>query len=186
MDKEFKLIEACLAGKRKAQNELYKRFSPPLFGICLRYAASRSEAQDLLQEGFIKIFQGLPSYDNKGSFEGWMKRIIVNNALNHIRNSAKQPLFSDFMDADNMPDTAPEPDESASPPDTETLLKLIQELPEGYRMVFNLYVFEDYTHKEIAETAGISENTSKTQLMRARNQLQKKLSTIQPQLHERE
>ena len=179
MDKEVKLIEGCLAGKRKAQNELYTRFAPHLYGICLRYAANRIEAQDMLQEGFIKVFSSLSSYESKGSFEGWMKRITINNALNHIRSKAKQQLFTDFPDIDAIPDPVPETDESSPPPDTDTMLRLIQELPEGYRMVFNLYVFEDYTHKEIAEAAGISENTSKTQLMRARNLLQKKLHELQ-------
>lgn len=179
MDKEVKLIEGCLAGKRKAQNELYSRFAPLLFGICLRYAANRFEAQDMLQEGFIKVFSTLSSYESKGSFEGWMKRIVINNALNHIRSNAKQQLFTDYTEVGNIPEPIPETDETFPPPDADILLRLIQELPEGYRMVFNLYVFEDYTHKEIAETAGISENTSKTQLMRARNLLQKKLSELQ-------
>jgi len=175
MDTEVTLIEGCLAGKRKAQSELYSRFAPLLYGICLRYAANRFEAQDMLQEGFIKVFSSLSSYESKGSFEGWMKRIVINNALNHIRSNAKQQLFSDFSEAENLTDTVLETEESSPPPDRETMLRLIQELPEGYRMVFNLYVFENYTHKEIAEAAGISENTSKTQLMRARNLLQRKL-----------
>ncbi len=179
MDKEEKLIEGCLAGKRKAQNELYLRFSPQLFGICLRYASNRSEAQDMLQEGFIKIFSSLSSFKGNGSFEGWMKRIMINNALNHIRIYTKQQLFSDFSEVENIADIPSEVDDAKPPPDTETMLLLIQGLPEGYRMVFNLYVFEDYTHREIAEEAGISENTSKTQLMRARNLLQKKISALQ-------
>ncbi len=179
MEKEVKLIEGCLAGKRKAQNELYKRFSPQLYGICLRYAANRFEAQDILQEGFIKVYSSLSSFEKKGSLEGWIKRIVINNALNHIRNNTKPQLFSDFSEVENIPEIVPEPDEPDNSADTDTLLQLIQELPEGYRMVFNLHVFEDYTHKEIAEAAGISENTSKTQLMRARNLLQKKLSELQ-------
>jgi RNA polymerase sigma factor (sigma-70 family) len=150
-----------------------------LYGICLRYASDRFEAQDMLQEGFIKVFSSLSSYESKGSFEGWMKRIVINNALNHIRSNTKQQLFLDYSEAQNIPDNIVEVDESSPPPDKQTMLRLIQELPEGYRMVFNLYVFEDYTHKEIAEAAGISENTSKTQLMRARNLLQKKISELQ-------
>jgi len=178
MDKEDKLIEGCLAGKRKAQNELYTRFAPQLYGICLRYAGNSFEAQDMLQEGFIKVFASLSSFEGKGSFEGWIKRIMINNALNHIRSSAKNKLFPDYQEIENIPDHVPEVDESVQPPDTETMLNLIQALPEGYRMVFNLYVFEDYSHKEIAETAGISESTSKSQLMRARNLLKKKLSEL--------
>jgi RNA polymerase sigma factor (sigma-70 family) len=178
MDKEVKLIEGCLAGKRKAQSELYSRFAPLLYGICLRYASNRFEAQDMLQEGFIKVFSSLSSYESKGSFEGWVKRVVINNTLNHIRSNSKQKLFSDLAEVENVPDPVPEVDESPTAPDKEIMLRLIQELPEGYRMVFNLYVFEDYTHKEIAEVAGISENTSKTQLMRARNLLQKKISEL--------
>ena len=178
MDKEDKLIQGCLAGKRKAQNELYSRFAPRFFGICLRYSSDRFEAQDMLQEGFIKIFSSLASFEGKGSFEGWMKRIIVNHALNLIRSRSKQQILSDYSELENIPEDISEVDESVPTPDTDTMLRMIQELPEGYRMVFNLYVFEDYSHKEIAETAGISENTSKTQLMRARQLLRKKLSEL--------
>jgi len=179
MDKELKLIEGCLAGKRKAQNELYSRFAPALFGICLRYACNRSEAQDMLQEGFIKVFSSLSTFQNKGSLEGWIKRVVVNNALNYLRAKAKLQFTSDLSEIENLADNIPEIDETAPPPDSNTMLGLIQQLPEGYRMVFNLYVMEDYSHKEIAEIAGISENTSKTQLMRARNLLQKKINELQ-------
>jgi RNA polymerase sigma factor (sigma-70 family) len=177
MDTEGKLIEGCLAGKRKAQNELYKRFSPLLYGICLRYAANRFEAQDILQEGFIKVFSALSTFEKKGSFEGWVKRIVINNAINHIRRNAAKHLFTEFSELENIPETIQETEE-ISPPDSKIMLKLIQELPDGYRMVFNLYVFEEYSHKEIAEFSGISENTSKTQLMRARHLLQKKISEL--------
>ncbi len=179
MDKEDKLIAGCLSGKRKAHNELYSRFAPLLYGICLRYSSDRSEAQDMLQEGFIKVFSSLSTYEGKGSFEGWIKRIIINHALNHLRLKAKHRLFADYSEVENIPDTVYAEDESVDPPDATALLSLIQGLPEGYKMVFNLYVFEDYSHKEIAETAGISESTSKTQLMRARNLLQKKLLELQ-------
>jgi len=178
MDKELKLIEGCLAGKRKAQNEFYSRFAPALFGICLRYASNKFEAQDMLQEGFIKVFSSLASFENKGSIEGWIKRVVVNNALNYLRAKAKLQFTSDLSEIENLADNIPEIDETAPPPDSNTMLGLIQQLPEGYRMVFNLYVMEDYSHKEIAEIAGISENTSKTQLMRARNLLQKKISEL--------
>lgn len=179
MNKEEKLIADCLTGKRKAQNELYNRFAPVVYGICLRYANNPFEAQEMLQEGFIKVFSSLASFSSKGSFEGWIKRIVVNNALNYIRNNSSKKLFADYTYAEEIEDTDSVTDESLPPPDTETLLKLIQQLPEGYRMVFNLYVFENFSHKEIAETTGISENTSKTQLMRARNLLQKKISELQ-------
>lgn len=178
MNKDEKLIADCLSGKRKAQSELYNRYAPVLYGICLRYASSHFEAQEMLQEGFIKVFSSLSSFSSKGSFEGWVKRIVVNNALNYIRSNSSQKLFADFKDAEEMADIVTETDESSPPPDTDTMLRLIQQLPEGYRMIFNLYVFENFTHKEIAETTGISENTSKTQLMRARQLLQIKISEL--------
>lgn len=176
---EDKIISGCISGQRKAQSELYSFYASKFYGICLRYASSQSEAEDLLQEGFIKIFTALKTYRAEGSFEGWMKRIVVNNALNHIRLNSKQLSTTSFdmADSDNFSD----PDEDncpLEPVSLETLLKLVQSLPDGYRMVFNLYVFENYTHKQIAEIAGFSESTSKTQLMRARNLLQKKISGI--------
>jgi RNA polymerase sigma-70 factor (ECF subfamily) len=176
MDNDVKLIEGCMAGKRKAHSELYKRYSPLLYGISLRYAASTFDAQEILQESFIKIFGSIHAFEGKGSFEGWIKRITVNTALNHIRAAAAKPLFDQVQMADQIPDEIPVEPESMQLPDAEVMLALVQELPDGYRLVFNLYVFENYAHKEIAEKLGISENTSKTQLMRARIHLQKKLN----------
>jgi len=178
MNQEAKLIEACLAGKRKAQSEFYHRFASRLYGVCLRYASGRAEAEDLLQEGFIRVFSSLHTYTGSGSIEGWLRRIIVNNNLNYIRAHANQPLFSTF-DEQAMQETD-EPGEPEEQPDfpVETLLGLVQQLPYGYRMIFNLYVFEEYTHKQIAEELNISENTSKTQLMRARAALRKQLAQL--------
>jgi len=173
MEQETKIIEGCISGKRKAQNELYSLFSSCFYGICLRYAGNRAEAQDILQEGFIKIFSKIRTFNRQGSFEGWMKRIIINTALNYLRDHARERLFIPVSEeVADMPDETIEND-SPEPLPSEAMLKLVQGLPEGYRMVFNLYVFEQHTHKEIAELLGISENTSKTQLMRARLLLQK-------------
>lgn len=178
MNQEAKLIEACLAGKRKAQSELYHRFASRLYGVCLRFASGKAEAEDLLQDGFIRIFSSLHTYKGEGSFEGWMRRIIVNNNLNHIRAHAARPLFSSLEDQVLQPLE----DEGESIPNqdvpVDTLLEMVQQLPQGYRLIFNLYVFEDHTHKQIAEKLNISENTSKTQLMRARATLKKQLALL--------
>jgi len=176
---EYKLISGCISGHRKAQSELYALYAGKFYGICLRYASCQAEAEDMLQEGFIKIFSSLKSYRAEGSFEGWMKRIIVNNALNHIRSHFRHLNTTSFEDVDveNLQETEDEVPTFEQIP-IEILLRFVQGLPEGYRMVFNLYVFENYTHKQIAELCSISENTSKTQLMRARNLLQKKIIGI--------
>jgi RNA polymerase sigma factor (sigma-70 family) len=176
MEQETKIIEGCISGKRKAQNELYSFFSSRFYGICLRYAGNRAEAQDILQEGFIKIFSKIGTYNKQGSFEGWMKRIIINTALNYLRDHARERLFIPVTDeTESIPDDNFESD-SMIPIPVEEMLRLVQGLPDGYRMVFNLYSFEDHTHKQIAELLEISENTSKTQLMRARLLLQKQIA----------
>jgi RNA polymerase sigma-70 factor (ECF subfamily) len=173
MQQESKLIEGCISGERRSQNELYSLYSGLFFGICLRYAGNRNEAQDMLQEGFIRIFSKISTYKGQGSFEGWMKRIIVNTALNYVRDHSKERLLISLPDSYNhVADESPQEEilESLS---TDEMMALIQNLPDGYRIVFNLYVFENNSHKEIAEELNISENTSKTQLMRARLHLRK-------------
>lgn len=169
------LIEDSLAGKRRAQSELYSRFAPALYGICLRYATGTIEAQDLLQETFIKIFNSLGTFTGSGSFEGWTKRITINLCINHLRQKIKYTSMSDEVLGQLADEESESTETSLRIPDNGTLLEMIQELPEGYRMVFNMYVFENMPHQEIARMAGISENTSKTQLMRARRWLQKRI-----------
>lgn len=181
MFKEEAILKGCREGKRQAQKQLYDRFVSAMLSVCLRYSRSKDEAEDLLQEGFLKVFQNINSFRQQGSLEGWIKRIMVNHALNHHKKNRKTPYFEDVDDVneqeivdlhEEVPITTP-----ISP---EKLLELIQRLPEGYRMVFNLYVFEDYTHKDIAIAMNISENTSKTQLMKARRQLQKMIIDFLP------
>jgi len=171
MRSDDRLIKDCLSGNKQAQYELYQRFSGVLFGICLRYVRNRAEAEDLLQEAFIKIFSRLDSFGFKGSFEGWLKRLVVNQAINFRRDNLKQLFVSTRAD---LPET-----ENDEEPDTvdivslpqQKLLQMVQSLPDGYRLVFNLYVFEEQSHQQIASLLGISESTSKTQLMKARNKL---------------
>lgn len=171
MRSDDKLIKDCLSGNKQAQYELYQRFSGVLFGICLRYARNRAEAEDLLQDAFIKIFSRLDSFGFKGSFEGWLRRLVVNLAINFRRDYLKQFFVSTEA---GLPDAeaAEESDSSdmAFIP-REKLLQMIQSLPDGYRMVFNMYVFENLSHQQIAELLEINENTSKTQLMKARKRL---------------
>jgi len=170
------IIEGCVAGKRSAQSALYRKFSSVMLAVCLRYAQNRDEAEDILQEAFLKIFQNISSYRKEGSFEGWMKRIMINHALNYYRKNRKMPFLED-IDHVNETEIAEKDDQSAdhAPVSAEKLISLIQLLPPGYRMVFNMYVFEEYSHKEISEALSISENTSKTQLLKARRMLRKKL-----------
>lgn len=153
------------------QEELYKRFSSKMYAVCLRYASNSDDAQDILQDGFVKIFKNLEKFRGEGSFEGWVRRIFVNTAIEHLRK--KTPMVSIGekeeralpLSEKNALDNLAEKD----------ILALIQQLSPGYRTVFNMYVIEGYTHKDIGEILGISEGTSKSQLARARVILQDKV-----------
>jgi RNA polymerase sigma factor (sigma-70 family) len=169
------ILEGCIAGKRSAQTLLYKKFASTMLGVCMRYSSNRDEAEDIVQEGFIKVFQRISSFRREGSFEGWMKRIMINQALNHYRKNKKVPYHSLIEEIDETEILDLEDAEPFEPVPTEKLMKLIQNLPEGYRMVFNLYVFEEFSHKDIAESLNVSESTSKTQLLKARRLLRKKI-----------
>lgn len=175
MRNDDKLIRDCLSNDKQAQYELYQRFSGVLFGICLRYTRNRTEAEDLLQEAFIKIFAKLETYGFKGSFEGWLKRLVVNQAINFRRDHLKHLFINSYAEPpEPVPDDEPEAFQAASIP-PEKLLKIIQALPDGYRLVFNLFAIESQSHQQIAEMLGISESTSKTQLMKARKKLKQML-----------
>jgi len=169
------ILKGCREGKRSAQKQLYDKYVSSMLAICLRYSKSRDEAEDLIQEGFLKIFQNINTYRKHGSLEGWIKRIMINHALNQYKKNRKIPFAEDVEEInENEILSFDEEIETSEPVPPEALLGMIQSLPEGYRMVFNLYVFEGYSHKEIAEAMNFTENTSKTQLMKARRQLQKK------------
>lgn len=178
---EKELIERCLDNDQGAQRLLYSRFASKMLGVCMRYAKNRAEAEDFLQEGYIKVFAQIHTYTFSGSLEGWIRRIIVNTAINFYRASAKNvySLDEEGVCYKNIP-----PDFMPDNLSAKELLKYIQELPEGYRMVFNLYAIEGYSHKEIAEMTGISEGTSKSQLSRARLALQNKIKSSNPVLYE--
>ncbi len=163
------LIKGCIAGKPHYQKLLYQRFAPKMFGICLRYAKEYQQAEDILQEGFIKIYNNLHKFRGEGSFEGWVRRIFINSAIEHYRKAV--PLYP-IIDSDHNPLRIV--DETVfSQLAAKDLLDLVQQLAYGYRTVFNLYVIEGYSHKEIANMLNISEGTSKSQLARARYMLQK-------------
>ncbi|WP_411897706.1 RNA polymerase sigma factor [Elizabethkingia occulta] len=177
MDKELiEIIEKCQKNDRKAQELLYRRYSNVLFSICLRYSGNYENAQDVFQEGFILIFKKITQYSFSGSFEGWIKRVIVN--LNLEKHRQKEIWLTEIEE--NMPLI----DEEDNDPDDfqninyQDLIKYVQNLPTQYRQVFNLYVFEEYTHNEIAESLKISPGTSKSNLSRAREILRKELIKI--------
>lgn len=175
-DHELKiLIENCQKGHIDAQRAIYERFSSKMFGVCLRYCKSREEAEDCLQDGFVKVFQKIGMFQFKGSFEGWMRRIMVNTVMESFRK--KNPVFSvEDLSVFNIPE---EPEQNANPLMKEQqLLELINQLPPQYKMVFNLYALEDYSHEEIAKTLGISVGTSKSNLSRARQWLRDRINEI--------
>ena len=183
MHSEEEIIRRCLNNDVKAQEEFYRRYAPKMYGVCLRFAKNQMEADDFLQEGFIKVFSNLSSFRSEGSLEGWVRRTIVNTAINLIKKNSKYLKDTEIEKADLMPH------EDAGAYDhlyVEELLEMIASLPVGYRMVFNLNIIEGYTHKEIGELLDISENTSKSQLSRARAALQRKISALQTNVNEQE
>lgn len=172
---EEELIKGCLNGERKAQQALYEHYSKKFFAICLRYIKDRDQAEDVLIEGFMKIFEKLRQFENKGSFEGWMKRIIVTQALLSLRDNKYLLMEVNLENESDYKESAYELNHL----EAEDLMELIKELPIGYKTVFNLYAIEGYSHLEIAELLGINESTSKSQLNRARNTLKQKIANLQ-------
>lgn len=171
-----KIIKGCLQNDRRSQEELFKLYYGKMLGVCMRYSRDRDTAEEILQEGFIKIFDKLSAFDYKGSFEGWMRRIMANTAIDSIRRSKKNPTLSDndedFKLGTEDPVVKQEEIEFVGLK-AEMAMEAIQELSPAYQAVFNLYVIEEYTHKEIAEILGISEGTSKSNLSKAKLNLQK-------------
>ncbi len=171
---EKDLISACSKGDRKAQHQLYEMFSPQMYPVCLRYAKSELEAEDILQEAFIKIFAKIDTFRSESSLFHWIKRVVINTALNSSRG--KLYMFP-MVDIDYVGNTF-EYEQIISSMNYADLLQLIQELPGGCRAVFNLYAVEGYPHKEIAKMLNVSEGTSKSQYSRAKALLQEKLMEI--------
>jgi RNA polymerase sigma factor (sigma-70 family) len=165
---ESELIQGCKRDDAHCQRELFNRFAGKMMTVCLRYARHRAEAEDLLQDGFIRIFDNMHQFEGKGSFEGWIRRIMVNNALKSI---SKLSFQRENIGTEGMIESAVAPS-ALSHLSEQELLGLIAKLPSGYRTVFNLFVLEDMSHREIADALGIEESTSRSQLVKARNMLQ--------------
>ena len=176
--KQKELIQACLNGDRKAQKSLYELYSAKMYAVCLRYAVDENEASDMLQEGFIRIYTNLDQFEGKGSFEGWIRRVFIHTAIKYYHKMRRH----------NSTDEIGQRAERATGESVvgrmsaDELMQLIKELPEGYRVVFNLYAVEGYSHKEIADLLNIGESTSRSQLVKARRLLQERVNVMQNHL----
>jgi RNA polymerase sigma factor (sigma-70 family) len=169
------LIQGCLEKNTKSQEQLYQIYAAKLFSVCLKYSRSYAEAQDNLQDGFLIIFDKIEQYKFTGSFDGWAKRIMINHVLQQYRKTTFLELVNDVVDESEVEID----DDNIS---LDFLLKIVQELPDRYRLVFNLYVLDDYSHKEIAEMLGISIGTSKSNLARAKMILKDKIEATQDKI----
>lgn len=169
MDKIDQIIDKCKQGNTKAAEALYKLYAAKMFAICIRFSKDRADAEDSLQDGFIKIFDSIKQFAGKGSFEGWMKRIFINICLEKYRKEQPVQLVEELPEFEDT-----DVDANVCIP-TDVLQRFVEELPERYRLVFNLYVVEEMQHKDIAAALGITEGTSKSNLARARDVLKKKV-----------
>ncbi|MFN6380437.1 MAG: RNA polymerase sigma factor [Flavobacteriales bacterium] len=170
------IIEGCVRGEKRAQDALHKKYASLLYGICLRYAKNKMEAEDVLQEVFVKIYNNIHTYHNDGSFEGWLRRIAVNTSITQYRKNLKhayQEDVDDLVKSKNDPIEVEDLEFTA-----DEMMLCINKLPAGYKTVFNLYVIEGFMHKEIADMLEIDVNTSKSQLSRAKTYLQRELAEI--------
>jgi len=162
------VIDGCVQSVLQYQKALYNHFAPKMFGLCLRYAKDYHTAEDILQEGFVKVFKYIKNFRKEGSLEGWLRRIFINTAIEHFRKAVRvYPILDDEETEIDIED------DYYDLLDSEDLIKMVQQLSPGYRTIFNLYAVEGYSHKEIAKLLGISEGTSKSQLARARTLLKK-------------
>ena len=165
-----RIIDKCKQGDRQAAEKIYQIFSAKMFALCLRFSKDRADAEDTLQDGFIKIRKNEMIYTGKGSFEGWMKRIMINTAMEKFRKNSPLQIVEELPEIEDNEDI----DEEVSIPE-QVLADFVNQLPERYKMVFNLYVIEEMSHKDIAALLGINEGTSKSNLARAREILKRKV-----------
>lgn len=172
---EESIIRGCLRGSVQSQKHLYERYAGKMYAVCLRYARAPADAADILQEGFVKVFTKMEQFNFQGSFEGWVRRIMVNTAL---RTYQRQRFDFEQSGYERLPDMPVDPDALATLSEKE-LLTLIAKLPDGYRMVFNLVAIEGYSHAEAAELLGIQESTSRSQLTKARRWLIEQLDLLE-------
>ncbi|MFA5325370.1 MAG: sigma-70 family RNA polymerase sigma factor [Bacteroidales bacterium] len=171
---ERELIDGCVNGERNAQRRLYEKFSPRMLAVCIRYVGDRETAKDVLQDAFITLFNKIGTYKGDGSFEGWVRKIFVNTALMHIRKNDVLK-FSEEIEAVNGNDLVDS--NILEKLESKDIMKLISEMPYGFRTVFNLYIFEGYSHQEIAKALNISEGSSRSQLSRSRVWLRDKIKS---------
>ncbi len=171
---EKEILKACLKGDRLAHKDLFNMYAGKMMTVCLRYAKNHQEAEDILQDGFIKVFTYLHEFENNGSFEGWVRRIVVNTAIKHTK---KKSFSHEDTGLEHVREDVVNPDALAALSEAE-LLKLISELPDRYKIIFNLYAIEGYTHREISELLHIEETTSRSQLLKARRLLQSKVQEL--------
>ena len=169
---DLKLIESCIKGNRESQKALYDHLAPRMLPLCMRYVGNREQAEDILQEGFITLFTRLKDFRGEGSFEGWARRIFVTTALMSLRKKDALKMSDDIDTARGLKADIPSQGQNIG---YKELIRLVMELPPGFRTVFNMFVIEGYSHKEISEMLGITETTSRTQLSRARVWLQNKI-----------
>ena len=170
---DSELIEGCIRNDRKSQKELYERYSSKMLGVCFRYTNSTEEAEDAMVEGFMNVFTHIASYRQECALETWIRKIMVNSALSHLRQRNKHLNISiEETVIEEQDNSIVKPEEKFA---AEDLMKLIQKMPDGYRVVFNLFAVEGFSHKEIAEQLNISESTSKSQFFRARKWLMERI-----------
>ncbi len=173
------LIDGCVEGNRKSQERIYQMFYGKMLGVCLRYTKDMSQAQDLLQDGFIKVFTNIGKFNRSGSFEGWVRRIVVNTTIDYFRKSKNDwILLGDNQSAEDFAEVEEDEDDEPSRDfDSDQVIEAMQKLSPAYRTVFNMYVFENLQHNEIAEKLGVSVGTSKSNLAKARKNLKQILLT---------
>lgn len=176
MMSDRQIIEGCARNERKAQQELYNRYSHFLLGVCLRYASDKAEAEDILQDSLLKIYFNIKDYSGTGSFIGWLRKIAVNTAITHYHKHLKFRYYVDIEDYVSAESGVSSFEEDLFTSDE--LFRVLNGLPAGYRMVFNLYAVEGYKHKEIAKMLGIDTNTSKSQYSRAKAAIREKLDKL--------
>jgi RNA polymerase sigma-70 factor (ECF subfamily) len=177
------LLQGCLQNDATAQQELYNRYSPRMLSVCYRYAKTREDAEDMLQEGFIKVFTQIGQFEGRGSFEGWMLRIMVHTCINHLK---KNKRFNENVDIIQAANISIKDDNIPSTLQAKQVVECIRTLPTGYRTVLNLYAIEGYSHKEIGSLLDIEESTSRSQYTRAKNMLENILIKRKILLHEKE
>lgn len=185
---EHDIIKGCLKNDRASQKALYEQYYSKMLGVCMRYCKDRDEAKDVLHEAFLKVFNNLKNFSGTGSFEGWIRRIMVNTSIDNLRKNKQNYLIVSTVYASEkasaMAEELPEDDVLLNI-DKEEILKAVQELSPAYRTVFNLYVIEEYSHKEIAEMLDISEGTSKSNLSKAKFNLKKNLMHLIKATHDK-